>query len=247
MKHSRQPRRAASATWCVVALTAGIALAVGAPVWWSAAHQTPTVEAVDPGALHRLADAPAPPPLTAPTGADARSANPTSTIPISGVGGQLVATTPAERPVRIEIPSISVDAAVISEGVAADGQVAIPDDIHQAGWYRWGAAPGDTSGSTVIVGHLDSDTQPGLGAFAYLRTLTTGARIDITTTNHHVWHYQVVARQELVKTRLPLADIFSRTGRARLTLVTCGGNFNSASHSYDDNIVITAVPIPAPG
>ena len=34
-----------------------------------------------------------------------------------------------------------------------------------------------------------------------------------------------------------------RGGAARLVLITCGGRFDQASLSYDDNIAVTAVPV----
>ena len=37
-------------------------------------------------------------------------------------------------------------------------------------------------------------------------------------------------------------EVFSRTGRARLVLITCGGSFDSATGNYEDNIVAYAEP-----
>ena len=36
--------------------------------------------------------------------------------------------------------------------------------------------------------------------------------------------------------------VFARDGDSRLVLVTCGGRFDPARRSYDDNIVVRAVP-----
>ncbi len=131
---------------------------------------------------------------------------------------------------------------VRSVGVARDGQLAIPRNIGQVGWFRWGSAPGAATGSVVLVGHLDSATQPGLGALAYLRNVEAGSAIRVTAADGRVWRYRVVARQEIAKSRLPVGDIFARSGRPRLVLLTCGGSFDQASRSYDDTIVVTAVP-----
>jgi hypothetical protein len=43
------------------------------------------------------------------------------------------------------------------------------------------------------------------------------------------------------KEKLP-TDIYSRRGRPRLVLVTCGGPFDEATRHYRDNVVVTAVP-----
>lgn len=91
------------------------------------------------------------------------------------------------------------------------------------------------------MGHVDSATQ-GLGTFFNLKTISAAATITITTTDGHRWRYRVVGRQAYPKTSIPLTALFSTTGAPRLTLITCGGQFNRSDHSYLDNIVITARP-----
>ena len=44
------------------------------------------------------------------------------------------------------------------------------------------------------------------------------------------------------KPELPRAEVFARTGDPTLTLVTCGGQFDSSTHHYRSNVVVTAVP-----
>jgi sortase (surface protein transpeptidase) len=151
-------------------------------------------------------------------------------------------TTPVvHRPIRLAIPSLSLNAPIRPVGVNGDGAVAIPADVDTVGWYRWGASPGSTAGSTVIVGHVDSATQ-GTGAFFRLSKLTSGAAVLVTTDDGQIRRYRVVGRQQYPKTVVPLADIFSARGVPRLTLVTCGGRFDRSERSYRDNIVVTAVP-----
>ncbi len=103
-------------------------------------------------------------------------------------------------------------AQVRSVGVALDGQVAIPADIRDVGWFRWGSAPGATPGSVVLVGHLDSATQPGLGSLAFLRTLEARAVIRVTTVDGRAWTYRAVGHAEIPKDRLPLRDISRAPG-----------------------------------
>jgi hypothetical protein len=54
--------------------------------------------------------------------------------------------------------------------------------------------------------------------------------------------FRVVARVTYEKDELPLEVIFSREGPPVLTLITCGGGFNSNIARYDSNIVVYAVP-----
>ena len=128
-------------------------------------------------------------------------------------------------------------------GVSADGNVEIPGDPAHAGWWAAGSAPGDPAGSTVLVGHLDSGTR-GLGAFAALLDVSLGDEVQIVDASGAVFRYAITGRQQVSKAALP-ASVFSREGTPRLVLITCGGRFDPRTHHYDDNIIVTAQPLPA--
>ena len=40
-----------------------------------------------------------------------------------------------------------------------------------------------------------------------------------------------------------MADVFDTSGAPRLSLVTCGGVFNSQTGHYLDNVIVTATPV----
>ena len=144
-------------------------------------------------------------------------------------------------PVRLRIPAIGIDAPVEAVGVDDKGDMAVPEKVQQIGWYRFGAAPGSVAGSVVMSGHVDS-AQQGLGAFARLGDLRSGDPITVSDAAGHRVRYRVVGREAFDKATAPMSALFSRGGAARLTLITCGGNFDSSIRSYLDNIVVTAVP-----
>ena len=62
-----------------------------------------------------------------------------------------------------------------------------------------------------------------------------------TTRDGHTFAYKVTSVKTMLKADLP-TDIYSRNGRPRLVLVTCGGPFDPAAGHYRDNVVVTAVP-----
>ena len=92
-----------------------------------------------------------------------------------------------------------------------------------------------------MSGHVDS-AQQGLGAFHDLSHLAAGDPIVVSDAAGRAMRYRVIGKEAFDKKTVPLADLFSRNGSARLTLITCGGAFDSTARSYLDNIVITAVP-----
>ena len=121
-----------------------------------------------------------------------------------------------------------------------DGVLGIPSDIHHTGWWRDGAAPGDATGAILVAGHVDS-AGGGLGAFLSLRRARAGDRVELDTASGRTFAYRVVSVRLYPKSALP-TDVFSRVGKPRLVLVTCGGPFSSSSGHYPDDVVVTAVP-----
>jgi Sortase domain len=143
-----------------------------------------------------------------------------------------------EIPTRSGLPSGTV-VPIRAVGTAADGSLAVPEDIRVAGWWRGSARLGDPFGSTLVAAHVDSSTQ-GLGPFASL--LGVRPRQRITLTSPHLVQTFTVVSLELVP-RGTLAQhprIFSPSGPRRLTLVTCAGPFDADRGGYQNLAVVTA-------
>ena len=147
---------------------------------------------------------------------------------------------PANRPVQVRIDRREVTAAVIPVGVDARGDVVVPPSVDTVGWYRYGPALG-AGGSMVIAGHVDS-AQQGDGAFARLRRLEPGDRVEVTGSDGHAVPFRVVGREEYPKATIRLDRYFTTAGPPRLTLITCGGPFDRRTGHYRDNVVVTALP-----
>ncbi|MEV4141387.1 sortase [Dactylosporangium sp. NPDC049742] len=185
----------------------------------------------------------------APTvGAAGAAALASATPSPSGGGVPIVAGAPpsavaAVPPARLRIGKLGVNATVNPVGVdERTGDFAVPPSVDVVGWYRYGPGLEATAGSIVIAGHVDSAQQGG-GAFFKLRDLGPGDRIDVTGGDGTVHRFGVVAREIHPKTAISLQRYFARDGAVRLTLITCGGPFDSATRHYRDNVVITAQPI----
>ena len=150
-----------------------------------------------------------------------------------------VRLTPAP-PIRIEIPALKVTATI--EGVTSvDGELGVPDDPMTVGWWTGAAQPGSRSGSVVLDGHVDSASR-GLGAFFALSTLHEGDAVTVTTARGDRVTYRVTARRSYSKAEGLPPDLFAGGGSARLVLITCGGQFDHDTRSYEDNIVVFAAP-----
>ncbi|SIN37198.1 class F sortase [Micromonospora cremea] len=164
----------------------------------------------------------------------------TTSVPVTA--GELPADAAIVPPVRLVIPDIDVTATVNAVGVnQRTNDFEVPPSVDQIGWYRYGPGLEAGAGSVVIAGHVDSAEQ-GAGAFFRLRELDRGDTLTATGSDGKARPYRVVAREEYVKTRIPLDRYFARDGKPRLTLITCGGPFDAKARRYRDNIVVTAVP-----
>jgi hypothetical protein len=119
----------------------------------------------------------------------------------------------------------------------ADHQLRVPADPRRVGWWSGGALPG-ARGSTVLAGHVDGPAGPAV--FNRLQFARRGDLITISRRGHHALRYHVTGVREYRKGRLPRQLVFGASRTNRLRLVTCGGRFNAAIGSYDDNIVVYA-------
>jgi sortase (surface protein transpeptidase) len=145
-------------------------------------------------------------------------------------------------PSRLIIEAIGVDHPVIPVALRDDGQMEIPDDVNDIGWYSPGVKPGEI-GSAVLAGHVDSRLQ-GPGAFFDLRLLEEGDLIMVVDDVgiERSWVVERVVRYP--KDEIPLEELFRWDGdRGDLVLITCGGEFDRTARSYVDNLVVHTTPL----
>jgi hypothetical protein len=148
-------------------------------------------------------------------------------------------------PTRLTFPGLGITTSVLPVGVDDAGNLSIPDDPQLLGWWQDGAAPGDGAGAVVIDGHLDS-YQRGLGFFVNLQRLQPGDPVAVDGREGARTDWTVDSATLYPRDELPYDQLFSRDGPPRLVLITCGGVFDKVSHSYSDNLVISAKPVPRP-
>ncbi|MFE1248050.1 class F sortase [Streptomyces sp. NPDC058735] len=181
------------------------------------------------------------------TSADARTqgTTPPAGRPAGEPAGGTVAPVPAKvpEPSSLSLPRLDVRAAVEQVGVDRDGQVEVPEDPKQVGWYRFSPAPGSGAGSAVVVGHVDSDGR-GLGVLVALNDVRQGDRVLVERKDGSEVAYRVTSRRTVGKRDLAASGVFRREGPAVLTLITCAGPYLPEDGGYQNNLVVTAVEAP---
>jgi hypothetical protein len=159
--------------------------------------------------------------------------------------GTPVEATEIRQPViprEVVIDKIGVRAPVDQVGVYEDGSVEIPEDITRVGWYRFGAGPGQGAGSTVVVGHRDGYDE-GPGAFYSVSALAPGDVVELVLADGSTARYEVVSREAIDRELLPSDSVFDEDGPERLTLISCIGYFDRDGGGYQQNVVVTAIPV----
>lgn len=148
------------------------------------------------------------------------------------------AATPDDvYPVRVRIPAISVDAAVVDLGLNQDGTLEVPADFDVTGWYTGRSVPGDI-GPSVVVGHVDSHTGPAV--FIELSRLEPGDLVQIDRSDGLVAWFQIRELKQVDKDEFPTQQVYGDTAEPTLRLITCGGEFDRSARSYRDNLIVFA-------
>jgi sortase (surface protein transpeptidase) len=158
---------------------------------------------------------------------------------VPGLDGAVAKPLAFSRPVQIEIPKLDVNAPVMRLGLAANHTVAVPPlaNHNLAGWYDGSVTPGQ-KGTSVILGHVDSFT--GISVFFYIKTLRRGNQIKVMRANGSEAIFTVDGVQKVVKAAFPTDDVYGQVRYPGLRLITCGGQFDTTTRQYLDDIVVYA-------
>jgi len=116
--------------------------------------------------------------------------------------------------------------------------MALPATAFAVAWYRFGAGPLDRAGATVLAGHVDTRDE-GVGPLAALASVRGGDLVEVRA-GRHIITYRITAVTRISKALIDLPAVFSRAGRPRLHLVTCGGVYLPEEGGYQDNVVVAA-------
>lgn len=147
------------------------------------------------------------------------------------------ATSVTSAPAAITIASIGVHSALQPLGLEKDGSLQAPTKWQVAGWYADGVRPGDP-GPAVIAGHVDSVNGPAV--FSKLTKVKPGQTVTVTQRSGHTLAFVVDTVIRYPKNKFPTAAVYGPTPLPVLRLVTCTGDFNTTTHHYVDNLVVSA-------
>ncbi|MCA0984711.1 class F sortase [Halobacillus yeomjeoni] len=138
-------------------------------------------------------------------------------------------------PKRLQIPAIDVDTDIENVGLLDNGQMGVPEQVENVGWFEPGAKPG-ARGSSVLAGHVDSKTGPAV--FYNLQKLKKGDEIFVTGESGERLTFVVTGKDVFPQYEAPVEDIFGYTARRSLKLITCTGEFIRSKGGHQDRLVV---------
>lgn len=154
---------------------------------------------------------------------------------------------------RMRIPSLKIDAPLSTRPVPEGGQMPNPYGPDDIAYYDFSAMRGyggfpGAGGNAVFAGHVDEAAHLdyagldylGPGVFFNLRNIDRGDIIEIDVGNGPV-RYKVRWVREVELEDGDWRNILgSNVSIDSITLITCGGNFSTASRSYTSRTVVRA-------
>jgi LPXTG-site transpeptidase (sortase) family protein len=143
-------------------------------------------------------------------------------------------------PIAIKITQAEVDAQVEQQEII-DGVMQNPSGPYVVAWYRGTGRLGEDD-NVVMAGHLDY-WDVGEAVFYHVGALKEGDEIEVLGEDEQVYIYNV----EWVKAYSvddldgkSVQEIVGPTKTETLTLITCGGPFDSEKGEYLERIVVRA-------
>ncbi len=138
-------------------------------------------------------------------------------------------------PKYISLPSINAGGYLQNVGVDQNKAVAVPNNIHMAGWFVDSVRPG-AMGNSIIDGHVNGRKNDGI--FKNLEKLKKGDQFLVEFGDGSKKTFEV---DEIVtlKTEESASVLFSQKPsiKNQLNLITCGGAFDKQLQQYSERVI----------
>lgn len=171
-------------------------------------------------------------------GTVATPAESSTALPSTASSAAAVPPLTSAKPATLEIPAIGVRTGeIIDLGLAGDGSLQVPEDAITTGWFTGGPVPGEI-GPAVLAGHVDYKKVPGI--FVRLKDLKPGDEALVHRKDGSTAVFTVYSVEKHAKASFPTEKVYGDTAGPELRLITCGGDFDSSTGNYLDNVIAYA-------
>lgn len=178
------------------------------------------------------------------------------TRPTAVVGRDPNAPVPGAEGDRLVISRFGINAPLTYKVVGPDGVMPNPNGPDDVAFYDFSAWPGlggfpGQGGNVVLAGHVDSGRvacrngtvpPPCQAVFWEVPNLRVGDEIEVVVRGT-TYRYRVTSNQSVHAVNADWNKIVSSTQQETITLITCIGEFNSATREYSHRQVVVGVRI----
>ena len=140
-------------------------------------------------------------------------------------------------PAYLSIKKLSLSHIPIEHvGLDKEGKMDVPKNADNVAWFKPGYLPG-TNGNSVLAGHFDKES--GAPAVFYnLNKLIPGDEIEVEGEDGDVKIFVVTDKQLLPNDNFPVQEVFGKSDKKMLNLITCDGTWDPVKKSYSDRLVV---------
>jgi len=138
-------------------------------------------------------------------------------------------------PASVEIPAIGVNAAIEPVDILENGQMGVPKEVNNVGWFEPGIKPGNV-GNAVLAGHVDSKTGPAI--FFDLKKLEKGHQVIVKDAEGKQLTFVVQSKKSYKRDSAPINEVFGSSNEKKLNLITCTGRFNQSEGTHEERLVV---------
>jgi LPXTG-site transpeptidase (sortase) family protein len=145
-------------------------------------------------------------------------------------------TVASDQPRQIILNSLNVSGFIQKVGIDKENKIAVPSNIHFAGWYVNSVLPGD-DGLSLIDGHVNGKYSDGI--FKKLGDLKKGDVFQVEFGNNSIKNFEVIENKQVPESEAG-KYFFTKNSdiQKQLNLITCGGKFDKNTQQYKDRIIV---------
>lgn len=147
--------------------------------------------------------------------------------------------TDPELPRVIRIPDLGVYARIKHTGTD-NGAVDSPRNVNDVSWYNESARPGNSIGSSLLLGHVSGWTSAGV--FKKIDQLKPGDRFEIEKGSGEKLTYEVTKGERIPLEQVDMSKILGTevAGEHDMKLMTCSGKYNKDTKQFEERYVVYA-------
>lgn len=144
----------------------------------------------------------------------------------------------ANDPKKIVIESVGIEGFVQNVGIDQNNQIAVPNNVHKAGWFVDTVRPGE-KGLSIIDGHIDGRTSND-AIFKNLPNVSVGDEVKIMFGDNSIKVFSIVSKTEAPTNEIAEVLYSQIPGiNSQLNLITCVGSYKQDQGGYDKRLVVS--------